>query len=216
MADFLLVTAFDEDYDCGFLCCASQEAYAQKYGYRWVEEKEMVGGEDGGEKHGKDWFLFICQNQSIMLNVIFDRFCAMVNNPAKFKNMVSCFLRFWFLFICWIVFWMFVFESLIFFDAFLIFWTDSNFQALLGVARLLQWICLTQFIWLVVWNMFLFFPYGNNHSWFMYPLNMVDLSIVLYNSLPEGKLDATWYVINVMGFIIPNWMLIDIYNLSSW
>jgi hypothetical protein len=54
MADFLLVTAFDEDYDCGFLCCASQEAYAQKYGYRWVEEKEMVGGEDGGEKHGKD------------------------------------------------------------------------------------------------------------------------------------------------------------------
>jgi hypothetical protein len=50
----------------------------------------------------------------------------------------------------------------------------------------------------------------------MYPLNMVDLSIVLYNSLPEGKLDATWYVINVMGFIIPNWMLIDIYNLSSW
>ena len=64
MADFLLVTAFDEDYDCGFLCCASQEAYAQKYGYRWVEEKEMVGGEDGGEKHGKDWFcLFVKINQ---------------------------------------------------------------------------------------------------------------------------------------------------------
>ena len=89
---------------------------------------QVGGGKGDGGWRGwwwKTWerlILFICQNQSIMLNVIFDRFCAMVNNPVKFKNMVSCFLRFWFLFICWIVFfWMFVFESLMFSDAFLIF-----------------------------------------------------------------------------------------------
>ena len=56
MADFLLVTAFDEDYDCGFLCCASQEAYAQRHGYRQVVGMGMVArGKHGKimEKHGK-------------------------------------------------------------------------------------------------------------------------------------------------------------------
>jgi len=30
----------------------------------------------------------------VYLSKSINRFCAMVNNPAKFKNMVSCFLRF--------------------------------------------------------------------------------------------------------------------------
>ncbi|CAK9087534.1 unnamed protein product [Durusdinium trenchii] len=36
---FLLVTAFDDAYDVGFLCAASHEAYAQKHGY---EQKSWI------------------------------------------------------------------------------------------------------------------------------------------------------------------------------
>lgn len=52
---FLLVTAFDDAYDVGFLCAASHEAYAQKHGYERLARGSAAGSASGSVNVESGW-----------------------------------------------------------------------------------------------------------------------------------------------------------------